>query len=88
MVFIFDWLGMWGEHVGLFGTNFEAAIFDAANVVVFATALILCLRTLSQLNAERVKRRRSSAEGMRISKGVLRKWSVVFDFSQIGFHSS
>jgi glucose-6-phosphate isomerase len=31
-----------GEHVGIFGTEFGAAIFAASNVVVFTTALILC----------------------------------------------
>jgi hypothetical protein len=43
MLFFFGWPGMWGEQVGIFGTKFGAAIFAALNVVVFATALILCL---------------------------------------------
>jgi PAS domain-containing protein len=55
MLFIFSWLGMRGEHVGFFGTKLGAAIFAAANVVIFTTALILCLRTLSQLQARRAE---------------------------------
>jgi PAS domain S-box-containing protein len=55
MLFVFGWLGMWGEHVGIFGTKFGAAIFAALIVVVFATALILCLSTLNQLHARRAE---------------------------------
>ena len=43
MLFAFGWLGMWGEHVGIFGTEYGVAIFADLNVVVFTTALILCL---------------------------------------------
>src|ERR1700693_5610771 len=54
-LFLLGWLGLWGEHVGIFGTQFGEAIFAASNVVVFTTALILCVRTLNQLDARRAK---------------------------------
>ena len=46
-LFIFGWLGLWLVHVGTFG----AAIFAALDIVVFTAALILCVRTLNQLDA-------------------------------------
>jgi PAS domain S-box-containing protein len=55
ILFILGWLGMWGEHVGIFGTKFGAVIFVAANVLVFTTALILCLRSLHHLHARRTE---------------------------------
>jgi two-component system, sensor histidine kinase and response regulator len=51
MLLIFCWLGLWGEHVGIFARGRGAAFFPAANVVVFAIALILYLRTLNRLHA-------------------------------------
>lgn len=47
ILFIFGWLGLWLVHVGTFG----AAIFAASDIVVFASALIVCVRTLNQLDA-------------------------------------
>jgi PAS domain S-box-containing protein len=51
-LFIFGWLGLWLVHVGTFG----ATIFAALDILVFTTALILCVRTLHQLDDQKRSR--------------------------------
>jgi two-component system, sensor histidine kinase and response regulator len=83
MLFVFGWLGMWGEHVGIFGPKFGPAIFAAANVAVFATALILCFRTLNQLKASRAEAaaalRRTDADHKGRTQEVERRFRFLSD---------
>jgi len=50
-LFIFGWLGLWLVHIGTFG----AAIFAASDIVLFTTALILCVRTRAQEEEHRFR---------------------------------
>ena len=83
MLFILGWLGLWGEHIGLLGTKYGPAIFAASNVVVFTTALILCVRTLNQLDARRAEataaRRRTDEDSTGRAQEVERRFRFLSD---------
>src|ERR1700722_14493697 len=83
MLFMLGWLGLWGEHVGLLGTKYGVAIFAASNVVVFTTALILCVRTLNQLDAKRAEatatRRRTGEDSIGRAQEVERRFRFLLD---------
>ena len=87
MLFILGWLGLWGEHIGLLGTKYGPTIFAASNVVVFTTALILCVRTLNQLDARRAEataaRRRTDEDSTGRAQEVERRFRFL---SRIEFH--
>jgi two-component system, sensor histidine kinase and response regulator len=83
MLFILGCLGLWGEHVGLLGTEYGVAVFATSDVVVFLTALILCVRTLNQLDARRAEatsaRRRTDEDSTGRAQEVERRFRFLLD---------
>jgi diguanylate cyclase (GGDEF)-like protein/PAS domain S-box-containing protein len=51
--FVLGWLGLYGQRLGLYDTDFGSALLVAGNVVVFATFVYVGARLLNQADAKR-----------------------------------
>lgn len=73
---LFGWLGLQGQYLGLYGTEFGLALMVLANVIVFTGLIWWNAKSLNQADSERQQREAIEREKVRLERFLVERQQI------------